>query len=129
MVQDAQVSEVLARAVAAKPRDVFALRRIVQISKAGVIDLQVSAPEAHQLGDFVCIDSLEVVPEPVEVRVYVMIDGCTPSPVVHHIRRRDRKLRRLACNRFQKVEVLGEYGSIESEPFLYSEGGGSKFHL
>ena len=75
--------------------DLGALRRVVQVGQAGVVELQVacspaSASRAHLIG----VGGGQVGPELLHVRVDGRVDRGRAAPVVDHVRRRDGQLRR-----------------------------------
>ncbi len=61
-------------AVAAAFGNIVALRRIVQVRKTRVIQLQVCAPEFAERIDFVRIHILQVVPEQAHFRIDARVD-------------------------------------------------------
>ena len=87
----------LVQRVTADLLDVVALHRVVDVGEAGVVQLQVAAAEVVELRELLPVGDAEVVPELAEVRVDVAGDRVTAAAVVHHGRRRDRQLGRLAC--------------------------------
>ncbi len=102
-------------AIAAALGDIVALRRIVEIGEARIIQLQVGAPKLAQRLDLIGVDLLQVVPEQAHLRIHGRIDDGGAAPVVHHARGRDRELRRVPRDGLQKREVLAEDGLVELE--------------
>ncbi len=81
--------------VAADRLDVLALRGVVDVGEARVIELQVAAAEVVDALELLGVGGGEVVPEDVEVGIHIAIDRRVAAAVVDHARRRDRQLRRL----------------------------------
>ena len=73
-------------AVAAEPGDIGSLRRIVEIGKAGVVELQLGTPQRSKRLDLVGVDLLQILPELFEVGVNRRINRGAPASVVHHAR-------------------------------------------
>ena len=88
----ADVALVLVLAVAALAGDHLPLMGVVQVGEAGVVQLEVAAPERGEGLDLRGVRRAEVVPELVEVRVDPGIDGGPPAAVVDHARRGDGEL-------------------------------------
>ena len=97
LVDRGDVGLVLVQRVTADVLDVVALHRVVDVGEAGVVQLQVAAAEVVELRELLPVRGAEVVPELAEVRVDVGGNRVTAAAVVHHGRRRDRQLGRLAC--------------------------------
>ncbi len=93
LVETADVELVLVVGIAADLDHVLALRRIVEVGEARVVQLQVGAAELAEARDLLAVGRREVVPEHVEVGIDRLVDGGTAAAVVHHARRRDRQLR------------------------------------
>src|SRR6185437_8321481 len=93
-IDEADISEVLALAAAAQLRNVVALRRVVEIGEAGVVELQVAAAELAECRYLVGIDAAEVVPEGVELGIDLVVDRGTAAAVMHHAGRRYGQFRR-----------------------------------
>src|SRR4029450_228356 len=70
------------------------LVRVVEVGEAGVVELQVGAPELGNGRDLLRVRGAQVVPELVHVGIDIRIERRRPAAVVHHARRRDRQLRR-----------------------------------
>ena len=81
--------------VTADRLDVLALGRVVDVGEARVVELQVAAAEFVEALQLLRVGRGEVLPEDVEVGVYVTVDRRVAAPVVDHARRRNRQLRRL----------------------------------
>src|SRR5260370_40495554 len=114
-VDEADIGQVLALARAAEPGDVVALRRVVEICQAGVVELEIAATELAQRRDLVGIDAAEIVPERGEVGIDLVVDGGAAAAVMHHARRGHGELRRCLGDRFQEGERLGEDRPLERE--------------
>src|SRR5215472_901583 len=86
------VALMLVLGVPADLRDVLALRRVVHVGQAGVVELQVAAAEVVQPPGLLGVGRDQVGPEPVHVRVDRLVDGAATAPVVHHAQRGDGEL-------------------------------------
>jgi hypothetical protein len=94
--------------------DLGPLRRVVQVSQAGVVELQVAAAQVTQPLDLVGVGQRQVTPELLEVRVDVGIEHGRPAPVVHHVRRRNGLLgHRRGHVRLQEREILTENSVVK----------------
>ena len=102
-------------AVSADAVDVVALRRVVQVGEAGVVELEVSAAQFAERRDLIGVDAFEVRPEGLDVRVHGCVDGGTAAAIVHHARRGYGQLRRPARRRLEEAEVVAEDAAIELE--------------
>src|SRR5262249_8766494 len=95
--------------------------RIVQVCKAGVIQLEVSASASVQLLDLFRIDAGQIAPELFDVRIDARINRSLPTAVVHHARRGDAYLRDDPRHGFEKIEVIAKNAVLEFELGIYSE--------
>src|SRR5579875_1876025 len=95
LVDRGDVRLVLVQRVASDLGDVRALRGVVHVSQARVVQLEVTAAEVVKLPDFLGVGRGQVVPELPEVRVHLLVDRGAAAPVVHHAGRRDGELGRL----------------------------------
>ncbi len=100
-------------AVSPESLDVLALRRIVEVGKARVVELQVGAPERAERLDLVGVHLLQVAPEFFDVGVDRGVDCGPAAAIVDHARRRDRQLRCRLGHRPEKREVVGEDALLE----------------
>src|ERR1035441_6622309 len=107
-------------AVTAERGDQLALARVVEVCKAGVVELQIRAPETPQAPHLLSVRGGEVIPEPGQVRVHRLVDRRASAAVVHHARRRDRELwyDAVADVVLQEAKVVGEDGLAESHAFV-----------
>ena len=102
--------------VLAPPGDLGALRRIVQVSQRGVVELQVGAAQLAQPPHLVGVGGGQVRPEFLDVGVDLRIEHRRAAAVVHHVRRRDRLLRHGGAHlRLQVGEVLAEDGLVHPD--------------
>ena len=76
----------LAQDLSAPLGDLRALRRVVEVGQAGVVELQVLAAQLAQPPDLLGVGRGQVSPERLEVRVDLGIEHGRPAPVVHHVR-------------------------------------------
>ncbi len=76
--------------VATELLDVLALRGVVEIGEARVIELQIGAAESAEPGDLFGVDALQVGPEQLHVRIDVRIEHRLDAAVVNHARRGNR---------------------------------------
>ena len=107
--------------------DHFALRRIVQIRQADVVQLQIGAAQLGQFGDLLRVDLRQVVPELLDVGINRRIDRRAPAAVVHHAGRRNGELGRGVGHRLQEREVVAKNAFVELELALDLQRGGSEF--
>ncbi len=99
--------------IAAAVGDILPLRRVVQIGKAGVVELQILASQLAERLDFVRIHARQRSPEIVHVRIHRRIHDRRATTIVHHARRRDGQLGRLAGDGLQKREVVAEDAVVQ----------------
>ena len=78
--------------VPADLRDVVALRRVVHVRQAGVVELQVTAAEVVKPPHLLGVGRGQVGPELAQVRIDRLVNGRAPAPVVHHAQRGDGEL-------------------------------------
>jgi hypothetical protein len=105
----ADVAQVLVLGVVAPPGEHCPLPGIVEVGQAGVVELQVGAPEIAERRHLRSVGGAQVIPEPVDVRVHRRVDGRRPAPVVDHARRGDRQLgRRRGGHLPEGPEVVAE---------------------
>ena len=109
-------------AVTAQLRDVLALRRVVEVGEARVVELQVAAAELAEASDLLAIGGREIGPELIEVGVDRLVDGRTAPAVVHHARRRDREFRH------RGRDVLAQEGEIVREDRVLEPHGRADAH-
>ena len=111
-------------------RHVVALLRIVEIRKARVVELQIGAAALAELRDLARIDGGEITPEIFHAWIDRLVDGGTPTAVVHHAGRRNRELRRAALHhRFQEIEVIAEDAAVERQLAFHLEARGREVHI
>jgi hypothetical protein len=79
---------------------------IVSLSEIDLVDLQIAATGRGEVADLLAVETAEIVVEFGDVGICVGIDRFTSAAEVHHGRRWQRDLRRRACNRRQKLEIV-----------------------
>ena len=111
------VALVLVLGVAALRRELGALRRVVEVGQAGVVELQVGAAERRDAVDLRRVRRRQPLPERVLVRVDGRVDRGGAAAVVDHRRRRDGQLGRLPLphDRAQVGEVGTEDRFVDRE--------------
>jgi hypothetical protein len=121
LVDEADVDQVLVLAIAADAIDIGALRGVVEIGEAGVVELQIGAAERREAGDLLGVDLGEVVPE----RRHVGVGACGRSPrgrrgnaastATGSSALRSTLASTLADRRFEEGEILAEDRLVEAE--------------
>jgi hypothetical protein len=110
---------VLVLGVASQRGYVLALAGVVQVGEGRVVELEVGAAEVAQGPKLVGVGGGEVLPEPLEVGVDVLVDGRPAAAVVDHARGWDRELRRRRRHGLlQEPEGVGEDGLLEVHALL-----------
>ncbi len=128
-VDGVDVDEMLLVRIAADLRHVPALRRIVEIREAGIVQLQVGAPELPELLDFVRIRAGQIPPEIPHVRIHTGIDGRAPAAVVDHAGTRNGQLGGALGDRFEEGEVRAENALLQRDPARDLQGGGRELDI
>ena len=106
----------LVHRVAADLGDVRALRGVVHVGEARVVELQVGAAELAEPPHLLRVGRGQVGPERVEVRVHLGVDRSPAAAVVDHARRRDRQLRHRSVG-----AVLHEPKVVAEDRLRYAE--------
>ena len=116
------VGEVLLVAVLAARVELGALRGVVEVGEARVVELEVGAADVGEALDLQRVDVREVVPEVADVRVDRGVDRGPPAAVVDHARRGDRQLRRAraADGIGEKREVLAEDRVVKRQALVHA---------
>ena len=127
LIERADVPDVRVLAVFAHLVHLLALRRIVQIRQADVVQLQIGAAQLREFGDLLRVDLRQIVPEFVDIGINRGIDGRAPAAIVHHAGRWNGELGRRVRHRLQEREVVAEDAFVELELALDLQGRGGEF--
>ena len=107
----------------------LALRRIIQIGQAGVIELQVGAAELAQAFNLIRVDLLQVPPELFHVRIDRLVDRRATAAVMSHVRRGNGEFGGACCGRFEELKIFAEDTFLELELSAHANGRRRKFDV
>ena len=89
---------------------------VSEVGQAGVVELQIGAPELGDSAHLLCVGRRQIGPELVLVGVDGRVESRTAAPVVDHARRGNREFRRAAAgHRLQEREVVAEDGRVQAD--------------
>jgi hypothetical protein len=125
------VAQVLVLRVVPALREFRSLRGVVKVGQAGIVELQVRAPELGDRRHLRRVRRRQVGPELIFVRVDRGIEGGPPAPVVDHRRRGDGELGGdpTAHARAQEHIVLAEDGLVQPDRPVDLQGGGGELDV
>jgi hypothetical protein len=110
------VAQVQVLGVVAALGDHRPLRRVVEVGKAGVVELEVGAAQLADAPDLLGVGVAQVAPELLQVGVDVAVDRRLAAAIVDHVRRWDGELGGgRGHHRLQRLEVLAEDGLLQAD--------------